>query len=223
MTMPKEFTRAAEKRITDDWQQEVPALGVYELRWLLRRVGPLLSGICLDRDSGGNVYMPKFHVHFMGKVFPGVSLTLCTQLRSERSGGPDFIEVQWHKEKYQEAAARMVRQSLLPLEGDLSLEQVMDAYRRHMTTPLAKRQPVLLYRDMILLLAWGRDAAGATELLGDCLQLEDAAGFQHVGGRAQLEAECRRVIAKPKLIEDTVAAQIDVLGVRELPVSQLLC
>jgi len=56
MTMPKVLTKSAEKQITEDWQREILSLGVYEPRWLLRRVGPLLVGICLDRDSGGTSY-----------------------------------------------------------------------------------------------------------------------------------------------------------------------
>jgi len=222
MTMLKTLTPAVEKQITEDWQREIPTLGVYEPRWLMRRAGPLLVGICLDRDSGGDRYKPTFHVHCLGREFPCVSLTLDTQLRSERSGGPDFIEVRWHEQKYRKAAARMVRQSLLPLEGDLRLGQVIDAYRRHMVTPLAKRQPVLLYRDMILLLAWAGDPAGATDLLAECLPLADTAGFQHVGGRTVFEAETRRLIAQPSLINETVAAQIVALGVGQLPVSELL-
>ena len=127
MTMPKLLTRAVEKQITEDWQREIPSLGIYVPRHLLKRIGPLLVGICLERDSSGNKYKPTFHVHCLGKEAPAVFLTLLTQLRSERSGGPDFIQVRFHKEKYKEAAARMIRQSLLPLDGDLTLEQVIDS------------------------------------------------------------------------------------------------
>ena len=222
MRSPVVLTRSNEKQITVDWQQEIPSLGIYAPRHLLRRVGPLLVGVSLDRDSSGEIYKPIFHVHCLGKEFPCVSLTLGSQLRSERSGGPSYVEVKWHEQKYKEAAARMVRQSLLPLEGDLSLGQVIDAYRRCMATPMGKLQPVLLYRDMIILLAWGGDRAGATELLAECLQLGDTEGFQHVGGRIGFEDECRRLISQPTIIQDTVMAQIAALGVGELPVSQLL-
>lgn len=213
---------ANEKQITDDWQREIPSLGIYKPRWLLRRVGPLLVGVCLDRDSGGDIYKPCFHVHFLGKAFACVSLTLCTQLRSERSGGPSYVEVKWHEQKYKDAAARMIRQALLPLEGDLRLDQVIAAYRAHMETPLGKRQAAILYRDMVLLSAWAGDQAGALKLLAQCLQLPDSAGFQHVGGRVVFEAECRKLIDNPALIQQTVDAQIAALGVGNLPVSSLL-
>jgi hypothetical protein len=162
-----------------------------------------------------------FHVHYLGKEAPAVFLTLFTQLRSDHSGGPDFVQVRFHEEKYKEAVARMVRQSLLPLTGDLQLEQVMDAYRRYMAMPMGKLQSVLLYRDMILLSAWAGDQAGASKLLAECLQLPDTVDFQHVGGRAGLEAECRKLIEQPALIQQTVDAQIAALGVGNLPVSNL--
>jgi hypothetical protein len=52
--------------------------------------------------------------------------------------------------------------------------------------------------------------------------LPDTAGFQHVGGRESLEAECRKLIENPALIQQTVDSQIVALGVGNLPVSNLL-
>lgn len=91
MTMPKLLNKSAEKQITADWQREMPSLGIYRPRHLLRRVGLLLVGVLLERDSGRDMYHPMFHVHCMGKALHFVSLTLCTQLRSERFGARDFI------------------------------------------------------------------------------------------------------------------------------------
>jgi hypothetical protein len=220
--MPKTLTKSVEKKIIEDWQREIPSLGIYAPRQLLRRVGPLLVGICLERDSGGAKYKPTFHVHCLGREAPAVFLTLLTQLRSERSGGPDFVQVHWHEEKYKEAAARMVRQSLLPLAGDLRLDEVIAAYRTYLPTPWGRTYPVLLYRDMIILSAWGGYQAGAREFLAESLQISDDAHFRHVGGRAGFETECRQLIEQPDLIQQTVDSQIVALGVGNLPVCNLL-
>jgi len=190
-------------------------------------------------------YMPIFHVHCLCIKDSTISFVLGTQLRSERSGGPDFVQVRWHEEKYKDAAARMVRQSLLPLNGDLRLDQVIDAYRRYMGTPMGKLQPVLLYRDMIILLAWSGDQQGAMKLLKESLQISDGTrdvtinrmeggkhvtesirmadtNFLHVGGREGFEAECRKLIENQALIQKTIDLQIVALGVGNLPVSHLL-
>jgi hypothetical protein len=183
-------------------------------------VGPLAVGICLDRDSIGDKYKPCFHVHCLAKAFPCVSLTLCTQLRAT-SGGPDYVEVQWHEQKYKEAAVRMREQSLLPLEGDLTLEGVLGAYRMHIATPLGKRQVAPLHRDMVLLSAWAGDSVTASSLLEETLR-GDPRSLQQVGGAATFEAECRRIIDQPALIEQTVNEQVATLGLADLPLSKLL-
>ena len=77
---PQRLTKSLEKSIAEDWRQHLTGLAVYQPRHLLRRVGPLHVGVCLDRDSLGDKYKPCFHVHFLGKEFPTVSLTLCTPL-----------------------------------------------------------------------------------------------------------------------------------------------
>jgi hypothetical protein len=213
----------AEKEITKDWQAEIPSLGIYQPRHLLRRVGPLLVGVCLDRDSSGEIYKPCFHVHCLGKEFPCVSLTLDTQLRSKHSGGPIYIEVKWHKQKYKEAAAQMVRQSLLCLEGNLRLQDVISAYRSHLITPMGRLQPVLLYQDMVILLAWGGDEKGALKLLAECLRVCPEAKFRPVGGRGVFEAQSRNLIGNQDSIRKTVESQIVLLRVEGLPQSGLLC
>lgn len=245
MTIQKTLTKSAEKRITEDWYREIPSLGIYKPRWLLRRIGPLLEGICLDRDSSGDKYKPIFHVHCLGRSDSSISLMLGTQLRSERSGGPDFVQVRWHEDKYKEAAGRMVRQALLPLEGDLSLRQLINVYRDYLATPMGKLQVVPLYFDIIILLAWARDPASAQDVLAECLKIESGprdvavnrieAGklvqkkihrlqepeFRHVGGREVFEEICQRLIENPTEIQQTVDTQISAFGVEHLPVSKL--
>lgn len=223
MTVPRTLTATIEKQITLDWQAQIPSLGIYKPRQLLRRVGPLLIRICLDRDSSGRVYIPIFHTHFLGVADVPISLLLHTQLRSERSGGPDYIEVRSHQGKYQEAAARMVRQSLLPHDGDLTVAELLDAYRRHLATPMGRITAALHYRDMIHIAAWARYRDEALSLLSEALQSSiDEALFRHVGGRSGFELECRSRIGGPAAIDEIVQNQITVLGVSGLPQAKLM-
>lgn len=222
MTMPQLLTRPVEKRITEDWLREIPSLGIYRPRRLLRRAGPLLIGICLERDSGGDVYKPMFHVHCLGVNAPTVFLTLFTQLRSDHSGGPDFIQVRFHEASYKDAAARMVRQAPLPLAGDVRLALVLEVYRQYLATPIGMRQRATLYRDMIVLTALSGDQVGAEQQLNECLRDAPAASFAHVGGQERFFDECRQVIENPAKVQQTVESEIAALDVGKLPFSNLL-
>jgi hypothetical protein len=115
-------------------------------------------------------------------------------------------------------------QAFLPLEGDLDLDGVLNAYRAHMKTPLARRaQSAILYRDMIALSAWAGDIGTANSLLAQSLQLPtDDPSFQHVGGALGFRSECQDLIVNHENIQSVVKAQITHLGVEQLPVSLLV-
>ncbi|MCP4591861.1 MAG: hypothetical protein GY842_14085 [bacterium] len=222
--MSTTLTKTVEKRITADWQSEIVGMGVHKPRHLLRRVGPVLVGICLDRGSDGMEYLPTFHTHFLGNVFPVVSLTLSTPLRTERNGAEDWIPIRGHADRFPEAAAMMTKVSLLPLDGDLRLAAVLDAYRRYMATPMGRRQTATLYRDMVLLRAWARDANGAHTVLDEGLAGlgNNEAALRHVGGRKAFIAKSREAITQPELIDQTIESQIEALRLGDLPISELV-
>lgn len=224
MSPLKKMTPSIERQITNDWHRELPSLGIYRPRWLLRRVGPLLAGVLLERDSVGDAYMPKFHVHFLGREHDGVVLMLCTQLRNEQTGGPSFVDLRWHEEKYKEAASRMARQCPLALGGNLRVDDVLAAYRTQLATPLGARTAAQLYTDMILLLAWARRTDEASRALDEALAKlgDDETPYQHVGGKKTFEATCREAIDNPTSVDRTVEDQTKALELQGLPAAELL-
>ena len=222
-TQSRQLTKTVEKRITEHWQQELPGLAIYRPRHLLRRVGPLLIGVCLDRDSGGEKYKPCFHVHFLGKEFPVVSLTVCTQLKS-KAGGPDYIEVRFHEQRYHDAVSRLVEQSPLPLHGPVTIAQVVEAYRKHAETLLGQRQAAILYADVIKLLSWcGREAEARGALDEVLASLKSEQAFQTFGGKEVFEKQMLCAIDHPNEINKTVDAQAQTLDVGNLPTAELTC
>ncbi len=235
---PDKLTPSIEKKITRDWAKWFPGMGIYKKRWLMRRVGPLLIGICLDRDSHGDQYKPCFHVHFLGKEFPSgeahrdnqvVSLTLCSQLLTRRTQAPDSVKVRWHEERYHDAVERMKEQALLPLEGDVRLDQVLQAYQEyHRRAPMGKPSlsaDVILMSDIIMLLAWCGRRDEAEQALNEVLTTVTVeSGYRHpYGSREAFEAAMREAIDHPESIREQVEKQIERLGVGELPLSELLC
>ena len=104
--------------------------------WLLRRVGPLVSGICLERDSGNDAYRPTCHVHNLAKESATVSLSLADPLRTVKTGVPQTIKAAFHQQWFPDAAARLQRQAQIPLGGPIHLEDLIRTYRAHMGQPL---------------------------------------------------------------------------------------
>lgn len=218
---PRKLSRTVDKYITEDWRLMLPGLSVYRPRWFLRRVGPLLVGVCLDRDSSGEDYQPCVHVHFLGRASDFIALTLCTQLKS-RSGGPKSVRVRWHKEQYVDAASRLIQQSPLPLAGPVTLDQVIQAYRNAMLT-FAFRH-ALEYADLIVLLAWGRREGEAREVLEEAFrELTGERAFLWFDGREGFERTMRGAIEDPDSINRTVEAEIVAHRLEGICSSELIC
>lgn len=150
----KSLTPEAKKRITKGWAECFPEMGIHEPMHLLRRVGPLLIGIALERDSGNHRYTPTFHVHNLASDVGHITLTLAQPLVTNRNGATESIEVRWHETKFRDAAQRLAQQALLPFAGDLSLDAVLAAYRTHLDRGDVLRYQSVLYEDMALICSW---------------------------------------------------------------------
>lgn len=56
------------RRVTKDWAVAFPGFAVWRPLHLLRRIGPAVQGICLDRSTSGDGYLPTAHVHALTKI-----------------------------------------------------------------------------------------------------------------------------------------------------------
>lgn len=115
MDMQNKKLPQVQNQITKDWNVELPKLGIHRPRHLLRRVGPLMVGVCLDRDSSGDRYIPTFHVHFLGNEKSSLSLILETRVRPQSGGAYEEIRVSSHNESYKDSVRRLVEQAPLSL------------------------------------------------------------------------------------------------------------
>lgn len=115
----------------------------------------------------------------------------------------------------------MDRQSLLPLHGDLTMKQVISAYRHHQSTPMGQVLRFNGQRDLLALCIWVGMRRRAKLLLKDIMRVEEDEAFRHEGGREAFEARCMTLIKNPELVAETVASQIASLKVGKLPVSKL--
>ncbi|MFD8079148.1 hypothetical protein ACFV3E_41710 [Streptomyces sp. NPDC059718] len=119
---------ATARAITRDWARMFPAFQPWRPLRLLRRLGPLVQGITLERSPAGDDYLPTAHVHALTRDFPVVSLTLAQRLLTP-SGVPERIKVARHDKDGEEAGQRLAGQSALPLHMVPTLDQVVERYR----------------------------------------------------------------------------------------------
>lgn len=220
------LTGKLKDRITEDWARLLPGLGIYKPMRLLRRTGPLLSGICLERDSGNEAYRPTFHVHVLAEAFPTVSLTLAHYLLTEKTRAPETIRATFHEQRYAAACARLQRQAPLPLAGSLSCVQVLRAYREYMQTPIGKCSE-LLYEDMIAILVWCGQLERATASLREFVK--DVRSWPaHVladipSGIDGFIQRCRSWIDNPSALRTNVEREVVKLEADHLPVADFVC
>lgn len=220
------LTPALKRQITHDWRSLFPELAVFRPMWLLRRVGPLVQGIALERSSAGTTYLPIVHMHDLCRPFPNVSLSLSQRLRSRRSGAQESIAVQFHDRLYLEAAQRLAGDSLLPLRGDVAVEEVVQAYERYRNLgELTSGLPVSYFESAIRLLAWtGRTEDGLRVLAAYVRELRSCANAL-ADAPDDLEAwerSLRDVLVDPASVRRTAAEQAVALKVDRLPLSSLL-
>jgi hypothetical protein len=210
------------KQITEDWNRSFPDLGVYKPLWLLRRVGPLVCGICLNRDSGNDAYCPTLHTHNLSKVSPVVTLTLADPLRTIRTGVPETIRAVFHQQRFDDAAERLRRQALIPLSGSVHLDDCLAAYREYMHRPIG-RYPLSLFEDLVTLFIWCGQRIQAEQELRKYEKAirEWPENAQPESGVDAWIQQCGSWIENPDEVRSCVSTQTQALGLNVLPFVEL--
>ncbi|MFD7447168.1 hypothetical protein, partial [Streptomyces sp. NPDC059909] len=157
--------KAATGVITADWAALFPEYTARKLH-LLRRVGPLVQGIFLERVTSGEEYAPVAHVHSLVRDFPVISLDLGTPRQ-------DRVDARRHKDQFRAAAARLEATSSLPLREVPAPADVVRAYREHAVARQRGRLPaaVLQLEDSVLVAAAAGEHALANESMALVVEL----------------------------------------------------
>jgi hypothetical protein len=219
------LTPALKKSITKDWGALVPQFKAYKPMWLARRIGPLVQGICLDRNSSNSDYRPTLHVHCLCSPFSFLSLSLEQYSRTVRTNAVRTISVQFHENNYREACERLLATSLLPVNGDWTISQVIAAYAAHGRPMGSDPFPVSLMKDAVSLLAWLNEPekahALAARYIAEARSWPDYV-LTRDGGPIGFESTLSEIADSGEQHRQTVREQIEVLKLQDLPVSQLL-
>jgi hypothetical protein len=185
---------------------------------LMNRAGPLLVGALLEVKSGGCDYIPTFHVHCLLTTFPDVSLTLISPLRG-------YVTLVRHRLEFPKVVEQFKPLVLLPYEGDLGLEQVLDAYRKYAKAPYIHYQPYV-YEDMVLMASWCGHGGKISEILREA---ERDMKTWPPGGAEEEESSLEEWLQELEVrardrgaLQAIYEQELDALKVRKLPVRQLI-
>ncbi len=219
------LTPAKKKEVTRDWSEVLPMLGEYEPLMLARRLGPFVQGICLDRNSGNDRYRPTTFLHNLCKPFPGISLALAQRLRTVRTGSQEDVTLISHKEKYRDAARRLLEASVMPFTDSVSVSEISDGYRKYRElSEIESRFPINQFEAEIEMYIWSGERAHAENLIVhyseeiDRWPKEISAKF---GGAMQWRAKIENTLGSEDRVRATVLEQMRLLKVSNLPEAQL--
>ncbi len=164
------LTAKEKKRITSDGLGCFPCLAEFKPLWLLRRNGPFLIGICLDRDSSNDRYCPVFHFHNLLLPKDFLTLTLAQPLRHHKHATlSEKITVDRHGAEFSAAAERFAIQCPLLVKSELSFSDVYGEYIRFLKEGAditQTRHPLAIYLDLLSLCKWFGFDSFSNELLG---------------------------------------------------------
>ncbi|MDC6167876.1 hypothetical protein [Paucibacter sp. XJ19-41] len=158
MNKPGILSVSTSREITNDWRESFPLLGIYKSMWLLKRHGPLLMGIALDRTRSNDVYLPTFHVHNLLVPAPAILLSLVYPVPDMRQVKlPRQIKVLRHADDYLSAVA-FLKQAVPDLDASVlswrRLVQLHSDFIRQKRDYAIAKSCSRLFLDVILLAYW---------------------------------------------------------------------
>ncbi|TWG10804.1 hypothetical protein FHX34_107301 [Actinoplanes teichomyceticus] len=155
---------------------------------LLRRIGPVLQGICLDQVPGRDHYFPTSHVHPLTMDFPVISLSLGHRLAG-RHGGNESVSATAGEADIRDAADRLRAQSPLPLDRNPTLDEILGAYRDHLLSdPVSGRGPSNEVKNLLALARFSRSERVMAEQTAFVVELAKSWAYRPDG--VHLRDEC---------------------------------
>ena len=220
--MGSEKLSASQKRkIISDWANEFRTLSPWTFRWLVRRHGPMLYGICLDGASRPNAYVPTVFVHCLAAPFPCVSLNGRAPV-PDRGGSARQITWTMHAESVG-AMAELLRLRHPPLQdGELSLDRLAQHVAAYLREDFGRVNPFVRgpYEALALAAAAVGEAALARQVIHravERMQSWPATAFNIGGDPAQWSQSLLDQVADPAALHKVVASEVEKLGLRDIP------
>lgn len=145
----EQYTTNQKRIITNDWCEALPCFVKDKNLYLYNRVGPLVVGIWLKMGRTNRFYVPTYYVHNLCNEFPYAALTVSLRLEGR------MIKPEQHNEMYMKEAESLVQKAYIPIDGDLSVDDIIEGYERYFENPIL--DSFLEYEDLALICGWTKD------------------------------------------------------------------
>jgi len=154
------LSKGVQNLVTKQWLEFFPEMKSIIRMDLMRRVGPLL--ICIELERHCNIlqhqYWPCFFVHNLAREF--LSLTTMLKLYLPTWTDCKYINIENHLGVYQKAARLIKEEAPIPLDGPISLDQVFKGYSNFQPSYY-----IDWLEDSLLIAAWAGEKKKAYQYL----------------------------------------------------------
>jgi hypothetical protein len=140
------------KIITKEWGNEFPTLTILKPTRLIRRNGPILVGICLDRESNPEVYKPIVHIHNLCYIDSDISISLAGYVLSDK-GLPTVVKLKYHSETFLHFVQKIKLDYPFTDKSEMSFNDIVVATQKYVTGRTAPYQHKP-YNDLITIAAY---------------------------------------------------------------------
>lgn len=123
--MKQKITPALKKKITNEWNDLFPSMAIYKPMWLMNILGPVAVGVLLHVKSDNDRYIPTLHIHNLSEQSSSISLDMWITDNNK------YISTISPEEKYKEIAKTLELKAVVPIEGDVELNLLLDNLKEY--------------------------------------------------------------------------------------------
>ncbi|EOC1299425.1 hypothetical protein [Cronobacter dublinensis] len=150
----KKLTITEQKKITNDWKSHLNIYSSYKPLHLIKRNGPLLTGVYFKPMYGGEHYVPVFHTHSLMTPFPVISIN-CPKALQNSKNVTESISFSRHEKQLEKLVIDFKTQCPVAFEEELNFNIVMEFYEDYIHNSI--EFPLQAMTDSVLLSFWCND------------------------------------------------------------------
>ncbi|EOL8957526.1 hypothetical protein ACM911_001762 [Cronobacter dublinensis] len=150
----KKLTITEQKKITNDWKSHLNIYSSYKPLHLIKRNGPLLTGVYFKPMYGGEHYVPVFHTHSLMTPFPVISIN-CPKALQNSKNVTESISFSRHEKQLEKLVIDFKTQCPVAFEEELNFNMVMEFYDDYIHNSI--EFPLQAMTDSVLLSFWCND------------------------------------------------------------------